>query len=54
MVDAVTPVVAAVGEENVRVPGPRIRDHKMFRTPVGRPSSLTVPFNVIFGPLGAV
>jgi hypothetical protein len=54
IVDAVTPVVAVVAEEKVKELGPRTLDHKMFRIPVGRPSSVTVPFNVMAVPLGTV
>jgi hypothetical protein len=46
-VDAVTPVIAAVGEVNVTVPGPRTFDHKIFKIPAGRPSSVAVPLRVI-------
>jgi hypothetical protein len=54
IVDAVTPVEAVVGEENVKVPGPLIFDHTMFTIPVGRPSSVTVPRKVIAEVLGTV
>ena len=54
IVDAVTPVVAVAGDENVKVPGPRTLDHNTFRIPAGWPSSLTVPRRVIVDVLETV
>jgi hypothetical protein len=39
----VAPVVCAFGEENETTPGPRTRDQSRFNTPLGNPSSETVP-----------